>query len=120
MCHASGNEDAGAAEEGDPMSPQEPPSEQAQDDDKLTDDEILASASPTSESEQARRAQFVEKYFQSKYDPMYHGKWVDIQGAEMKMPDYDFSEYEWMSRVSTDIGWPMFWECVPPTPAEHT
>lgn len=74
--------------------------------------ESSASAALREASEAASRAEFIAKYFQSSYDPMYHGKWVDIQGAEMKMPDYDFSEDDWMSRVPTDIGWPMFWECV--------
>lgn len=64
------------------------------------------------EAEEARRAEFIAQYFQSSYDPMYHGKWVDVQGASMKMPDYDFSQYDWMSRVPTDIGWPTFWKYV--------
>jgi hypothetical protein len=42
-------------------------------------------------------------------DPMFHGKWVEIEGVDVKMPDYDFAEYSWMQRVSSDIGWPAFW-----------
>jgi hypothetical protein len=43
------------------------------------------------------------------YDPMFHGKWVEIDGVEVKMPDYDFSQHDWILRVESDIGWQMFW-----------
>jgi hypothetical protein len=46
------------------------------------------------------------------YDPMFHGKWVEIDGVEVKMPDYDFSQHDWISRVESDIGWPAFWKYV--------
>lgn len=47
------------------------------------------------------------------YDPMVNGKWVEIDGVDVKMPDYDFSQHDWMLRVETDIGWPMFWRYEP-------
>lgn len=45
------------------------------------------------------------------YDPMFNGKWVEVEGVEVKMPDYDFSQHDWVMRVESDIGWPMFWRC---------
>lgn len=47
------------------------------------------------------------------YDPMFNGKWVEIDGVDVKMPDYDFSQHDWVLRVETDIGWPMFWRYAP-------
>lgn len=44
------------------------------------------------------------------HDPMFHGKWVEIDGVEVKMPDYDFSQHDWILRVEDDIGWPTFWK----------
>eukprot|EP00892_Ulva_mutabilis_P009674 jgi/Ulvmu1/7079/UM033_0140.1 len=105
QCRAtSDGDDSSSAEDGDPLPPLPVYDEGAIEEDN---DTFVHQAS---DLEMQRRAQFVNEYFQSSYDPMYHGKWVDIQGAEMKMPDYDFSEYDWMSRVPSDIGWPMFWE----------
>lgn len=43
------------------------------------------------------------------YDPMFNGKWVHMDGVDVKMPDYDFSQHDWVTRVESDIGWPMFW-----------
>ena len=47
------------------------------------------------------------------YDPMFNGKWVEIDGVEVKMPDYDFSQHDWVLRVDSDIGWTTFWRCAP-------
>lgn len=107
VCCAGDAPSDDAPEETDPAMPPLP-----MDNEPLPDgDEMASESSDPDETEANRRADFVKEYFQSRYDPMYKGKWVDVQGAEMKMPDYDFSNYDWMSRVPTDIGWPMFWEC---------
>lgn len=111
VCHASGDGDESSAEDGDPTTPQEPPPSQDESETEEIREQVLTTDGDSPAIELQRRAQYVREYFQSSYDPMYNGKWVDIQGAEMKMPDYDFSEYDWMARVPSDIGWPMFWEC---------
>lgn len=102
LCHAGDDREDGAAGEDEFADSQELAG---------TTGSIAQEPEESESSEEARRAAFIAEYFQSSYDPMYHGKWIDVQGASMKMPDYDFSQYDWMSRVPTDIGWPTFWKC---------